>query len=72
MQGNIGIAALEAAAQHQMAVLYLPDSISIDEVERSVIRHIMGRQSELDRRDTELQQKIIHMECFKVFLIIHI
>lgn len=58
VQGNIGIAALEAAAQHQMAVLYLPDSISIDEVERSVIRHIMGRQSELDRRDTELQQEL--------------
>lgn len=58
IQGDIGIAALEAAAHHQIAVLYLPDSVSIDEVERSVIRHIMGRQSELDRRDAELQQEL--------------
>jgi purine catabolism regulator len=58
IQGAVSVVALEAAARYQMAVVYLPEDVSAEKIERGIIRFLMERQSLLEQRDQELQQEL--------------
>lgn len=58
IRGKLNISALEATSRNEMTVIALPEDVSIDVVERAIVRHIMDQQSQLEKRDIALQQEL--------------
>jgi len=58
IQGDVSIAALETAAQNRMVVVYLPEGIALEQVERAICRYIIDLQSQLEKQDATLQQDL--------------
>ncbi len=58
IQGELNISSLESAARNTMGVIYLPETASMESIERAIIRYIMERQNELKERDATLQQEL--------------
>jgi purine catabolism regulator len=59
IQGTVSILTLRSAARNEIAVLYLPEDISIERAEQGIVNYIDEKQITLKQRDEALQNELI-------------